>query len=102
VKFAVLLQLALAAQRSERREVFQIAPLARTQSEPLLRLALATGLGFSDCLESIESLRRRPRRGAAGQAEMIKRVGKGGGSLFTFAFDDRAKALSLQAQNVWQ
>jgi len=38
-----LLRLAWAAQRSEGREVFQIAPRARTQSERRRRLPLATG-----------------------------------------------------------
>jgi translation initiation factor 2 gamma subunit (eIF-2gamma) len=36
---------------SEAREVFQIAPLARTQSERRRRLALASGFRLSDCLE---------------------------------------------------
>src|SRR5258705_9736221 len=36
---------------------------APTQSEPLRRLAWATGFGLSDCLGYIESLRPRPRRG---------------------------------------
>ena len=43
MKIAVLLRPARAAQRSEAREVFRIAPLARTQSERRRRLALATG-----------------------------------------------------------
>jgi hypothetical protein len=43
VKIPMLLGSARAAQRSEAREVFQIAPLARIQSERLRRLALATG-----------------------------------------------------------
>ncbi len=51
VKPPVLLRLTWAAQRSERRDLFFIAPLARTQSERLRRLALATGFGSSDCLE---------------------------------------------------
>jgi hypothetical protein len=33
------------------REVFQIAPHARTQSERRRRLALASGFRLSDCLE---------------------------------------------------
>ena len=51
VKIPMLLRLAWAVQRSEGHEVFQTAPLARTQSERLRRLALITGFGFSDCLE---------------------------------------------------
>ncbi|PYJ67020.1 MAG: hypothetical protein DME76_15970, partial [Verrucomicrobia bacterium] len=47
MKIAVLLRSARAAQRSEGREVFKIAPLARTQSERVRRLALATGFGSS-------------------------------------------------------
>jgi hypothetical protein len=39
----MLLLLAWTAQQSEAREVFQIAPLARTQSERRRRLALASG-----------------------------------------------------------
>jgi hypothetical protein len=42
---------ASAAQRSGTCEACQIAPLAPTQSEPLRRLAWATGFGLSDCLE---------------------------------------------------
>jgi hypothetical protein len=41
----VLLRLAWVAQPSVVRKVFQIAPLAQTQTERLRRLALATGFG---------------------------------------------------------
>ena len=51
VKIPVLLLLAWTAQQSEAREVFQIAPLARTQTERRRRLALASGFRLSDCLE---------------------------------------------------
>jgi hypothetical protein len=51
VKIPVLLLLAWTAQQSEAREVFQIAPLARTQSERRRRLALASGFRLSYCLE---------------------------------------------------
>ena len=51
MKNPLLYRSARAENGREGREVFQIAPLARTQSERLHRLALATGLGFSDCLE---------------------------------------------------
>jgi hypothetical protein len=43
MKIPMLLRLAWAAQRSEGREVFQIARRARTQSERRRRLPLATG-----------------------------------------------------------
>jgi hypothetical protein len=43
MKTPVLLRMARAMQRSEAREVFQIAPHARTQSERRRRLALASG-----------------------------------------------------------
>jgi hypothetical protein len=42
-KIPLLLRSAWAAQRSEAREVFQIAPLTRIQSERVRRLALASG-----------------------------------------------------------
>jgi hypothetical protein len=51
MKSPVLLRLVRAAQRSEAREVFLLAPLARTQSERRRRLALAGSFGCSDCLE---------------------------------------------------
>jgi hypothetical protein len=45
MKIPVLLLLAWTAQQSEAREVFQIAPLARTQTERRRWLALVTGCG---------------------------------------------------------
>ena len=43
MKFVLLPGSALAPQRSESREMFLFARLARTQSEPVRWLALATG-----------------------------------------------------------
>jgi hypothetical protein len=43
MKIPLLLRWARSVRRSEGREVLRIAPLARTQSERLRRLALASG-----------------------------------------------------------
>ncbi len=64
MKIPVLLRLAWAAQRSEAREVFRIAPLARTQTERHRRLALATGFGSQAVWN--RSKRSAGARGGAG------------------------------------
>jgi hypothetical protein len=51
MKIPMLLRLAWAAQRSEGREVFQIARRARTQSERRVGSRWQPVFGSSDCLE---------------------------------------------------
>jgi hypothetical protein len=63
MKIPVLLLLAWVAQQSEAREVFQIAPLPRTQSERLRRLALAAVFG-SQAVWNKSTRRIRERGGA--------------------------------------
>ena len=57
-------------ERSEAREVFRIAPLARTQSERRRRLALASGFRLLRSFGIDRIARRGARRGAGRQAQM--------------------------------
>src|SRR5262249_18932243 len=69
MKIPMLLRLVWAARRSEGREVCQIAPHARTQSEWRRRLALATGFRLLR-LSGINRIAARGAwRGAGGQAQ---------------------------------
>ncbi|PYJ67024.1 MAG: hypothetical protein DME76_15990 [Verrucomicrobia bacterium] len=62
MKIAVLLRSARAVQRSVAREVFKIAPLARTQSERVRRLALATGSSGRFGINRIAALARKEKK----------------------------------------